>query len=121
MRLFTRGCSALALARGITSEARLKRLLVVVAVVALAWGTAHRLRPQRSFESPGPGPLPATPLADLPRESDVDGKFSCDGRVYCSQMTSCAEAKFFLSHCPATKMDGDGDGIPCERQFCGNH
>ncbi len=41
-------------------------------------------------------------------------RFSCDGRRYCSQMTSRAEAKFFNDNCPDTKMDGDHDGIPCE-------
>ena len=45
-------------------------------------------------------------------------KFNCDGRVSCSQMSSCAEAIFFLRNCPNTKMDGDHDGIPCERQWC---
>lgn len=44
--------------------------------------------------------------------------FACDGRRHCSQMTSCAEATFFLRHCPDTKMDGDNDGIPCEEQWC---
>lgn len=44
--------------------------------------------------------------------------FSCDGRTMCSQMTSCAEARYFLAHCPNTKMDGDNDGVPCERQWC---
>ena len=44
--------------------------------------------------------------------------FRCDGRRYCSQMTSCTEAKYFLTHCPGVKMDGDGDGIPCESQWC---
>nr|WP_296256129.1 MULTISPECIES: excalibur calcium-binding domain-containing protein [unclassified Pseudomonas] len=44
--------------------------------------------------------------------------FKCDGRKYCSQMTSCAEAKYFLKYCPGTKMDGDHDGIPCESQWC---
>ncbi len=44
-------------------------------------------------------------------------KFKCDGRQYCSQMNSFEEAKFFLKNCPNTKMDGDNDGIPCERQF----
>jgi hypothetical protein len=33
-------------------------------------------------------------------------------------MHSCEEATWFLNHCPGTKMDGDGDGIPCERQWC---
>lgn len=45
--------------------------------------------------------------------------FRCDGRTHCSQMTSCAEARYFLRHCPGTEMDGDGDGVPCERQWCG--
>ncbi|MDB5986616.1 MAG: hypothetical protein JWR16_1669 [Nevskia sp.] len=45
-------------------------------------------------------------------------KFRCDGRTSCTQMTSCAEAKFFLQNCPAVKMDGDHDGIPCEAQWC---
>lgn len=45
--------------------------------------------------------------------------FRCDGRIYCSQMTSCAEATFFLRNCPGVKMDGDNDGVPCERQWCG--
>ena len=44
--------------------------------------------------------------------------FKCDGRKYCSQMTSCDEAMYFLQHCPGVKMDGEGDGIPCERQWC---
>jgi len=44
--------------------------------------------------------------------------YRCDGRVHCSQMNSCAEATYFLQHCPGTKMDGNHDGIPCERQWC---
>ena len=45
-------------------------------------------------------------------------QFHCDGRQHCSQMTSCAEARFFIQNCPNTKMDGDRDGIPCEKQWC---
>ena len=44
--------------------------------------------------------------------------FSCDGRTRCSQMTSCAEATYFVKQCPGTQMDGDGDGVPCESQWC---
>lgn len=46
--------------------------------------------------------------------------FSCDGRTRCNQMTSCGEAIYFLKHCPNTQMDGDGDGVPCEQQWCSN-
>ena len=50
----------------------------------------------------------------------ANSRFHCDGRQYCSQMTSCEEAKYFLNHCPTVKMDGDGDGVPCETQWCGH-
>ena len=40
--------------------------------------------------------------------------FSCDGRQYCSQMSSLEEAVYFINHCPDTRMDGDRDGRPCE-------
>ena len=43
--------------------------------------------------------------------------YQCDGRQHCSQMSSYDEAKYFIENCPNTKMDGDNDGIPCERQF----
>lgn len=45
-------------------------------------------------------------------------RFHCDGRTYCSQMTSCEEATFFINNCPNTKMDGNRDGVPCEKQWC---
>ncbi|ALG67351.1 cold shock domain-containing protein [Beggiatoa leptomitoformis] len=45
--------------------------------------------------------------------------YSCDGRIHCSQMKSCEEAVFFLRNCPNTQMDGNNDGVPCERQLCG--
>ena len=44
--------------------------------------------------------------------------YQCDGRIHCSQMHSCEEAKFFIQNCKDTKMDGDEDGVPCERQWC---
>lgn len=49
-----------------------------------------------------------------------DPTFACDGRTMCSQMRSCAEATYFLRHCPGTKMDGNHDGVPCEQQWCGS-
>ncbi|MAE01931.1 excalibur calcium-binding domain-containing protein [Pseudoalteromonas sp. MT33b] len=43
-----------------------------------------------------------------------ESKFVCDGRQYCSEMTSLEEALFFIKNCPNTDMDGDYDGDPCE-------
>ncbi|MFN2513735.1 MAG: excalibur calcium-binding domain-containing protein, partial [Pyrinomonadaceae bacterium] len=33
--------------------------------------------------------------------------------------SSCEEATFYIQNCPGTEMDGDGDGVPCESQWCG--
>lgn len=54
---------------------------------------------------------------DKPLES-VNNNFVCDGRTYCSEMTSCEEATYFLNNCPNPKMDGNHDGVPCESQWC---
>lgn len=70
--------------------------------------------------APFPAPLlhaPTQTTTATPAREDAAG-YSCDGRTYCSQRTSCAEAKFFLRNCPGTKMDGDNDGVPCEQQWC---
>ena len=56
--------------------------------------------------------------APAPAETSTTVAFACDGRIYCNQMTSCAEATYFLKNCPGTKMDGDNDGVPCESQWC---
>ena len=75
---------------------------------------------------PSPGEASASPtLGEKERPMSTAtpteppaASFKCDGRRYCSQMASCAEARYFLAHCPGVKMDGDGNGIPCERQWC---
>jgi len=55
----------------------------------------------------------------VPQTVEAAGQqFKCDGRTRCSQMTSCAEAIYFLQHCPNTQMDGNNDGEPCEQQWC---
>ena len=60
--------------------------------------------------------LPTT-FISKPNKANIS--FRCRGKKHCSQMTSCDEATFYLRNCPGTKMDGDGDGIPCESQWCG--
>jgi endonuclease YncB( thermonuclease family) len=43
-----------------------------------------------------------------------DQTFSCSTKRKCGEMTSCAEARFYLEKCGLTRIDGDGDGVPCE-------
>ena len=59
----------------------------------------------------------STAPADIYKKPESTS-FKCDGRTHCSQMTSCTEAKYFLKNCPGTQMDGNGDGTPCEQQWC---
>lgn len=40
--------------------------------------------------------------------------FTCRSKRYCREMTSCAEAKFYLTQCGLSRLDGDRDGVPCE-------
>ena len=61
----------------------------------------------------------AAASAEPQRVAAVSGGYRCDQRTYCSQMTSCEEATWFLKNCPGVKMDGNRDGVPCEQQWCG--
>ena len=47
-------------------------------------------------------------------------RYHCVGKIRCSEMVSCEEATFYLHNCPGVQIDGDGDGIPCESQWCGH-
>ena len=92
---------------------------VVVMVVLLAvggtWGYKQFSGWQHRRELAA---QPAVPITRAPPASVSPTTFTCDGRTYCSQMTSCAEAKWFINNCPGTKMDGNNDGIPCQEQWC---
>lgn len=43
------------------------------------------------------------------------GDFQCSGKRTCKEMSSCAEARFYLTQCGINRLDGDGDGMPCEK------
>lgn len=92
----------------------LGRLIPIALVAALGvYGytvySGKRAPATRAVEGEVPATAPAVPAA---------GPYRCDGRTHCSQMTSCDEAMYFLRNCPNTQMDGDGNGIPCEKQWC---
>lgn len=41
--------------------------------------------------------------------------FACNADIrYCKHMESCAQAKYYLNQCDRSRLDGDGDGVPCE-------
>lgn len=77
---------------------------------------AHQQLPQDAVKKAEFLDTPEDYLAPVTIEP-VSEVFQCDGRKHCSEMRSKAEAEYFLANCPAVKMDGDHDGVPCEQQF----
>jgi endonuclease YncB( thermonuclease family) len=92
---------------------------VAGAVMPRDFRAAHG--PCAQGERPVPAVAGASARAPAPVAAPVaaDSAYRCDGRTRCSQMHSCAEAEYFLAHCPGVQMDGDHDGVPCEDQWCG--
>lgn len=39
----------------------------------------------------------------------------CGSKKYCSEMASCKEARHYLAQCGIKTLDGNGDGVPCEK------
>lgn len=93
----------------------MKNLLVLLVLGALAWYGYGKIKGQNA----DPETFAPAAIARAPQRAAADTpQFSCDGRTHCSHMRSCAEATYFIRHCPGTKMDGDNDGVPCEQQWC---
>ncbi|VTU21386.1 Excalibur calcium-binding domain protein [Variovorax sp. PBL-H6] len=93
------------------------RLIVLAIVCLIGWkGYTHfEEKQQASVAATSEKAWSPTPSV---RSATVSASFKCDGRTHCSQMTSCAEATYFLRNCPGVKMDGNNDGVPCEQQWC---
>lgn len=95
--------------------------LVGVLAVVGTWGykrfsaSQHR---QALAAEPAPVSSRSVPSPVAAAPTPAAATYRCDGRTHCSQMTSCAEATWFINHCPGTTMDGNHDGVPCEQQWC---
>ena len=99
----------------------MRRLLIALVIGVIAWQAwgAYQARTsdQAVFDDSESSEI--AQLLDQEAASDERSPYQCDGRTHCSEMTSCEEAEFFLANCPGVKMDGGGDGVPCEKQWCG--
>jgi hypothetical protein len=93
---------------------------IVFFLVLVVQQRSHRAN-ETQVNFSGQGGEEQVERADPPGGASGSSQFHCDGRTHCSQMTSCEEATWFLENCPGVKMDGEGDGVPCERQWCGHH
>ncbi len=57
--------------------------------------------------------VPATPAVTAPATANPSG-WTCGVKTTCGQMSSCEEARFYLTQCGVARLDGDGDGTPCQ-------
>lgn len=71
------------------------------------WEWRRAQREEKAASPPSPAQAPARPAT-------TGSGFSCDQRRTCGQMASCAEAEYHLLQCGNSRLDRDGDGIPCE-------
>ena len=79
-------------------------------------GVVNKISSLFSFTNWGADTKPkANALASAEQPSSV---YTCQGKTRCTEMTSCEESKFYLKNCPNVKLDGDKNGIPCEKQWC---
>ncbi|HEX8584231.1 MAG TPA: excalibur calcium-binding domain-containing protein [Allosphingosinicella sp.] len=74
----------------------------------LSEGYPVRSRTPRSYT-----PAPRGSVRRKPEQGQ-----QCSGKRTCGEMNSCAEANFYLDECGVSRLDGDGDGVPCE-SICG--
>lgn len=93
-----------------------KWVAMVLLVAVGLYGYHHYARRAGAYLSADTGEPLVRPAAPSQQSLLTDRR--CDGRQHCSQMTSCAEATFFLKNCPGVKMDGNHNGVPCEEQWC---
>ena len=58
---------------------------------------------------------PTSPAVSAPTAITNSSGFTCAGKRSCREMTSCEEAKFYLTQCGVGSLDGNKDGVPCEK------
>lgn len=81
------------------------------------WIASRLLSDTAPIASAAPAPLYDPPARRTYRERS-DPAYSCGVKWKCGQMDSCAEANHYLNECGVSRLDGDGDGVPCD-SICG--
>ena len=70
----------------------------------------------RGSRAPAPNQdrMQAAPSSPDRSSKSPSGAGGCGSKTYCTEMSSCSEARFHLEQCGLSRLDGDGDGMPCE-------
>ena len=72
------------------------------------WADANPIPPWDWRHSGNVGKTPVT----QPVQPVFAGQ--CGAKRTCREMASCEEARFYLTQCGLSRLDGDKDGVPCE-------
>jgi len=111
--------SPIQMKKATTASGTMSRIVIILIVIAIGRFAIQAYHDVTNVPGQSSQVQPATidnKTHDSPRAST---QFSCEaGKTHCSHMRSCEEAIFYIKNCPDTQMDGNGDGVPCERQLC---
>ncbi len=80
---------------------------VEAAVPPWDWRSGERSRRATVEQHPGMAAVGSVSAASA-------ASLACGSKRLCIEMRSCAEARFYLVQCGLSRLDGNGDGIPCE-------
>jgi hypothetical protein len=96
--------------------------LFMALLLVIGWGgyvyARDTAREDASIHAVPQQPMGSEPFSAVPGVQASAPALVCDGRQHCSPMTSCQAARQFLKNRTDMTLDGDGDGVPCERQLC---
>ncbi len=76
---------------------------------------SHRLRRSGFRRSPSATSAVPASVYSVSSSRSVVGTGQCGTKRLCRQMASCEEALYYLNSCGVGRLDGDGDGVPCEK------
>lgn len=79
------------------------------------WRAAGAARQDQDREQVAQAAPPAARSSPVPSSRSSSSGFTCGTKRLCTEMTSCAEARFHFEQCGLSRLDGDRDGVPCER------
>ncbi|MDO9164429.1 MAG: cold shock domain-containing protein [Methylococcaceae bacterium] len=97
----------------------LSKVLMIMMVFSVVFFT-HKYKTDNHFPEVSLQSFMASESESKVENLVINDRFQCSGKTRCAQMTSCEEAMFYLKNCPGSVTDGDGDGLPCEDQWCGH-
>ena len=99
------------------SGSRLQRMIFIIILVSIG---SFAIKQYQALNATPVITYDELPTVETQEWQPATPKFRCEaGKTHCSHMRSCEEAIFYINNCPNTKMDGNHDGVPCEKQWCG--